>query len=66
MMLKLNKNDATSIWNYFQRFAEYDDLKDLYNKVLPELAKFEQKMANYEIEATKYQMMIARFDETLS
>ena len=39
--LKLEKDDGTKIWNHFQRFAEYSDLKDLYNKTLPELAKFE-------------------------
>lgn len=66
MLLKMNKSDATSIWNYFQRFAEYNDLKDLYNKVIPELAKFEQKMANYEKEAKVQQLIIARFDENIS
>ena len=38
---KLGKEDAKEIWKYFERFAMYDDLKDLYKKTLPELAKFE-------------------------
>jgi hypothetical protein len=42
LSLKLDKNDATRIWKHFQRFAEYSDLKDLYAKCIPELAKFEQ------------------------
>jgi hypothetical protein len=38
---KLEKNEGKKIWEYFQRFAMYDDLKDLYKKVIPQLAKFE-------------------------
>lgn len=43
----------------------YDDLKDLYKKVIPQLAKFEQKMINYDTEYTKITQVIARFDENL-
>ena len=38
---KLDKNDASRIWKYFERFARYDDLKDLYNKCIPSIAKVE-------------------------
>ena len=44
---KMDKNDATRIWQHFQRFAEYSDLKDLYSKTIPELAKFEQKIIDF-------------------
>lgn len=40
----LDKNDGKRIWKQFQRFCEYSDLKDLYNRVIPELQKFEQKI----------------------
>lgn len=66
MLLKLDKNDAAGIWKHFGRFAEYADLKDLYNKCVPELAKFEQKMSDFEAEAKKQELMIARFDEVIS
>ena len=65
-MLKLNKSEATSIWVHFQRFAEYDDLKDLYVKCMPQLAKFEQKIINFTSENEKQQLIIRRFDEMLS
>lgn len=39
--LKQDKSEAGKIWQYFERFALYDDLRDLYNKTLPELGKFE-------------------------
>lgn len=35
------------IWKNFERFALYDDLKDLYSKVLPEIVKFEQRIINF-------------------
>ena len=44
---KLDKNDAKNIWSHFQRFAQYDDLKDLYHRCLPEIAKFEEKIMNF-------------------
>ena len=41
LMIKMDKNDAKVIWSHLQRFCYYDDLKELNNKFLPELAKFE-------------------------
>ena len=49
LQFKLDKNDATRIWKYFDRFALYSDLKDLFAKCLPSLAKFEQKIADFEM-----------------
>lgn len=63
LLLKLNKNDATAIWRHFQRFAEYDDLKDLYTKCVPELAKFEQKIYNFSSDYEKQKLIIRNFDE---
>ena len=47
---KLNKSDAANIWKHFDRFALYNDLKDLYGKTIPELVKFEQKIINFQAE----------------
>ena len=41
---KLTIADGKRIWKHFQRFSEYDDLKDLYGKVIPEIAKFEEEL----------------------
>lgn len=36
---KFNRNltieDGKKIWRHFQRFAEYNDLKELYGKCIP-------------------------------
>jgi hypothetical protein len=44
---KIDQADGKRIWDYFTRFAEYQDLKDLYNKVIPEIGKFETKLLDY-------------------
>ena len=38
---RLSVKDGTRIWRHFQRFAEYSDLKTLYQKFIPELVKVE-------------------------
>ena len=63
---KLDKNDAKDIWTHFQRFAEYKDLKDLYHKCLPEIAKFEQKIINFQTETEQHVAVLNRFDENLT
>jgi len=66
MELCLKKEDATKIWKYMQRFPDYQDLKDLNNKFLPELAKIELQIFKFQVEVEKIQMIITEFDEALS
>ena len=40
ILKKVDKN-YHDIWDHFQRFAEYKDLKQLHTIVIPEIAKFE-------------------------
>ena len=41
LALKIELPSLDPIWKHFERFSLYDDLKTLYNKVIPEIAKFE-------------------------
>ena len=50
MFKKLTDQDGKRIWRHFQRFAEYNDLKLLYNKMLPELVKIEKKILDFQHE----------------
>ena len=63
---KMNYKDSQKIWQHFQRFAEYSDLKDLYSKTIPELAKFEQKIIDFQTDSDKMHLVISRFDEHLT
>jgi len=38
---KIEREEVTKLWKYFERFAEYKDLKQLHNIVIPEITKFE-------------------------
>lgn len=35
------------MWNHFRKYCKFDDLKDLYNKTVPEIQKFEQKIIDF-------------------
>lgn len=45
---KVSTADAQRLWRHFQRFAEYEDLRDLYKKTLPEIQKFEQRLIEFD------------------
>ena len=44
---KIDDKAIKPIWKYLDRFALYEDLKNLHNMVIPEIAKFEQKIINF-------------------
>lgn len=66
MKTLLGPGDGQRIWRNFKRFAEYDDLKDLYQKVLPSIQDFEQKIFNYGQENEMNKQIILKFDEHLA
>jgi len=41
MLQKMDDKQGEQIWRHFQRFAEYADLRELYKKVVPQIAIFE-------------------------
>lgn len=49
-----------------QRFAEYQDLKELYNRVMPEIVKFEDKIIQFNLELDQNRAIIRQFDENLT
>ena len=66
MNKKLSSVDGKRIWRHFQRFAEYNDLKLLYNKIVPELVKVEKKIMDFSHEIDQSKLIIRRFDEALT
>lgn len=40
---KTNNDETIRIWKNFNKYAEFNDLKDLYAKVFPEIRKFEDR-----------------------
>lgn len=66
MNKKLTVTDGKRLWRHFQRFAEYNDLKLLYNKFMPELVKIEQKIMDFTLEIDQTRLIIRRFDENVA
>ena len=65
MAYKVDKADLAKIYRQFQRFVEYDDLKDLRNRLMPVVAKLETKMADFTLEYDKVCLIVRRFDEVI-
>ena len=55
---KVDQADAKKIWKHFDRFSLYDDLKLLYSKVIPEIAKFENKMVEHNLNIDKQNIIL--------
>lgn len=63
---KTNNEETSRLWKNFTNYAEYTDLKDLYNKVVPDISRFEDSLIDLSREANKTQEIVRRFDEVLS
>lgn len=44
---KVDFPELEKIWMQFDRYCMYDDLKDLYAKTVPQIAKFEVKLEEF-------------------
>ena len=64
--LKIEFPDVKSIWNQFDRFALYQDLKDLHGMVLPKIAEFESKIQGFTNENDKTKAIIDKFDHNIA
>ena len=66
LALKIELPALDPLWKHFERFSLYDDLKTLYSKVIPEIAKFEQKIINFNTAIEKNHLIIREFDNSMS
>lgn len=62
---KLSQEEGRLLWANFQKYALYDDLRELYGKCLPAIASFEDKLLEYYNEQDTVKQMLRRFDEVL-
>ena len=44
---KVDFSEIDKIWDNFDKFCIFDDLKDLYLKTVPEISKFETKIIDF-------------------
>ncbi|CDW74827.1 UNKNOWN [Stylonychia lemnae] len=62
---RTTQEETSRLWKNFQTYAEYNDLKELYNKVVPEVQKFEESLLDLNRECRKTQEIVRRFDEVI-
>ena len=63
---KADKTELARVQDQFKNYALYQDLKDLYGKVLSPLATFEAKMEEMGDSYEQSKEMIRRYDEVMS
>lgn len=63
---KVDFEELGKVWKNFEKFAMYDDLKDLYMKTVPEIFRFEGKIEEFKRDIEKQNEILLRFDEVLS
>lgn len=63
---KVGQHDLIKIWKHFDRFALYEDLKELHQKTLPEIIKFEQRIIDFKNELNTQTQIIGRMDTVMS
>lgn len=62
---KADMPELTKIWDYFKRFAEYNDLKHLHNLLFTEIEKFESRIMEFKRSIKGQEMIIQNFDEII-
>ena len=62
----MSTEDGKRLWRAHQRFAEYEDLRDLYKRCLPEIQNFEKKILDHETDLQQFQSIIANFDKVIA
>ncbi|CDW75242.1 UNKNOWN [Stylonychia lemnae] len=63
---RAHQSEIQKLWENFPNYCSYQDLKDLYSKVLPPLAHFEEKMDRMNQGYEQSKEMIRRYDEIIS
>lgn len=59
------KNHINQLKEEIAKWCMYDDLKNLYSKVIPSIHSFEENMIVLEKDIEVYKQIVKRFDELL-
>jgi hypothetical protein len=66
MQKKTEISETQKIWDEFKNYSTYEDMKELYSKVLPPLSTFEDKMLLMSSEYEQAKEIIGHYDEIIS
>lgn len=63
---KVDVEEGQRLWDNFERYALYEDLKELYMKTVPEIFKFEARIGEHQQDVARQNEILRRFDEVLA
>ena len=63
---KIELSDLKPLWKNFERFSLYSDFRELYNKVLPEINKFETRIIQLSENMERNNEIVREFDSLIS
>ena len=62
---KMAAKEGQKLWANFRKYAQYDELRELYRKTMPEISKFEDKLKENNDHNNKLDLCIRRIDEVI-
>lgn len=63
--LKLSAKEGQKLWANFQDYAKYTELKNLYDKVMPAISSFEDKLKSNNDRNIRIDETVRRIDEVI-
>ena len=62
---KMESIEGAKIWNNFKKYAQYNELQELYKKVVPEIGRFEEKLIASNKHMDQLDELMRRMDEVV-
>ena len=62
---KMTSKEGQKLWANFKKYAQYDELKELYRKTMPAISSFEDKLMENNDHNERIDQMMRRIDEVL-
>ena len=62
---KLSAKEGQKLWANFRKYAQYDELKDLYRKTMPAISSFEDKLKENNDHNERIDQMMLRMDTVI-
>ena len=61
----MTSKEGQKLWANFKKYAQYDELKELYRKTMPAISSFEDKLKENNDHNERIDQMMRRIDEVL-
>lgn len=62
---KMSSKEGQKVWANFRKYAQYEELKELYRKTMPAISSFEDKLQKNNDHNERIDKVLVRLDEVL-